>query len=103
MSRWEGGAFPKRIGLPRIAAALGKPVEWFQEVTDSNLDDFKARLAALEKSQGETQSADAEKEHELLELFRNARPVLRESILKYAKGIALGNKDKDAGRRRRRS
>lgn len=58
VARWETGSFPKRIGLPRIAEALGKPVEWFQRGasknptksdTDPSDDDLTEKMAELER------------------------------------------------------
>lgn len=48
IARWEAGTFPSRIGLPKIAAALDKPVEWFSEPLPSD-SQFEERLKALEE------------------------------------------------------
>lgn len=104
VSRWEGGAFPKRIGLPRIAEALGKPVEWFQIEPQFELTELEHRLEALEQAQTTTSPSEkvSEDELELLGIFRAADPIRRRSIIKFARGIAFGHKEKVSTKRRRR-
>jgi transcriptional regulator with XRE-family HTH domain len=49
VARWEAGSFPKRIGLPKIAEVLGKPVEWFQGefLSEDRRREFGARLKRM--------------------------------------------------------
>lgn len=101
VSRWENGSFPKRIGLNKVAAALDKPVEWFQESSQPNLDALTARLEALEKAHSGPKFEDISVEEQLLEIFRSADPILQETILKYARAIARGRNGKPSSARRK--
>lgn len=50
VSAWEAGSFPKRLGLPKIAAALDRPIEWFQNDTDGAMAAMERRLKNLEQT-----------------------------------------------------
>ncbi len=57
VSRWESGSFPKRIGLPKIAAALNKPVDWFYPADAEVID----RIVNIEKIISERASDSEDK------------------------------------------
>jgi len=64
VSRWENGVIrPKSKRLKTIAEKLGKPVEWFQELT-VKAGDFEARLAALEERTSKAYQSEVEKNAE---------------------------------------
>lgn len=96
VSRWESGSFPSRIGLPTIAKALDKTVEWLQdgEPLESRADDAIERIGRLEKELSALKAPSINSEIDSLK-SQNKRLLVENKLLRdevkdlKAAGIAL--------------
>jgi transcriptional regulator with XRE-family HTH domain len=93
VSQWESGSFPKRIGLPAIAEALGQTVEWFLRDDDNPLSAIERRLKMLEANTAGISTLESD----LLINFRALPPHVQEDTVAWVRDRRLAHEEKARG------